>query len=367
MVDQYFYTLAARKLCGEAMEEDLEELEKFFAVDEKYRKEFHLLKTFWEHKSNIQSNTEDALQKVMQQMEAGSDQSNATPFEKPSINRDGPIRLLFSFSKAAVFIVAISVAVYFILRKSSPAPIAKVVTNEIHWQSMETPKGTKTTIVLADGTKVTMNADSKLRFPKSFSGMTREVYLTGEAFFSVTHNEKSPFIIHTSKMNIKVLGTEFNVRSYPEDSTSETTLIRGLIEVTLKDRPSDKIILRPKEKLIVSNETLEKDLSSITASSTSKDAQLVVSNLHYISPTDSAVVETSWMDDKLVFQDVSFGNLAMDMERWYGFEIEFTNNMVKDYRFTGIFEKETIDQALKALRLTEKFNYNIEGNKITIY
>lgn len=367
MDEHYFLTLVARKLSGEALEGDLEALDKYFAADELYQKKFDLLKAFWEHKSNIQSNTEDALQRVLQQIEGVNNQLNATPSDVTSGKKNGRLRSLFTFSRVAVFVLAVSVTAYFLTRQRPTAPLAKAEHNELHWQSKETPRGTKTTIVLADGTKVTMNADSKLRFPKSFSGTSREVFLTGEAFFSVTHNDKLPFIIHTSKMNIKVLGTEFNVRTYPEDSTSETTLISGLIEVTLKDRPSDKIILRPREKLIITNEASHKDVSDITTTSPSREAQLVVSNLHYISPTDSAVVETSWMDDKLVFRDVSFGKLATDMERWYGFQIEFTSEQVKDYRFTGIFEKETIDQALKALRLTEKFNYKIEGSKITIY
>ncbi len=367
MEDQYFLTLVARKLSGEALEEDLKKLEQFLNSDELYKKKFDLLKAFWEHKSNIQSNTEDALKKVLQQIEDGNNSTQAEHEEIVAVKKKSFIRTIFKYSTAAVFILAVSAAAYFLFKKSGPVQVAQMETKEIQWQSKETPRGAKTTITLEDGTKVTMNSDSKLRYPRSFSGTTREVFLTGEAFFSVTHNEKLPFIIHTSKMNIKVLGTEFNVRSYPEDSTTETTLIRGLIEVTLKDRPSDKIILRPKEKLIVSNETSEKEISSTTSSSLSTEAQLVVSNLHYMSPTDSAVVETSWMDDKLVFQDVSFANLAKDMERWYGIRITFANNLLKEFRFTGIFEKETIDQALKALRMTEKFNYKIEENHITIY
>ncbi len=367
MEDQYFLTLAARKLSGEAHEEDLSKLEQYFNSDELYKKKFDLLKAFWEHKSNFQSNTEDALKRVLQQIEDGSNSTLAEQEVIVSVEKKSFIRAIFKYSAAAVFILAVSVAAYFLVKKNDPAQVAGKATNEIKWQSKETPRGTKTAITLEDGTVVTMNSESNLRFPESFSGTTREVFLTGEAYFKVTHNEKLPFIIHTSKMNIKVLGTEFNVKSYPEDSTSETTLIRGLIEVTLKDRPSDKIILRPKEKLIISNETSENDVSKITTVSPSREAQLVVSNLHYISPTDSAVVETSWMDNKLVFRDVSFLKLATDMERWYGFQIEFTSDQVKDYHFTGIFEKETIDQALKALRLTEKFNYKIEGNHITIY
>jgi ferric-dicitrate binding protein FerR (iron transport regulator) len=93
----------------------------------------------------------------------------------------------------------------------------------------------------------------------------------------------------------------------------------------------------------------------------------LISSLHYISPKDSAIVETSWLDNKLVFQDESFAQLATDLERRYGVAIRFSNTSIRDLKFTGVFEKETIDEVLKALQLTEKFNYKTEGNNITIF
>ena len=95
--------------------------------------------------------------------------------------------------------------------------------------------------------------------------------------------------------------------------------------------------------------------------------RVLVSNLHYISKTDSNVVETSWVDDKLVFRDESFENLAADMSRKYGIDIRFSNDDIKKYRFTGIFKEETIEEVLNALQLTEKFNYKIMDSTIYIF
>ncbi len=364
MDNDSFLILAARILSEEASDDHLKEMESFLANDF-YKKKFHLLKEYWENKSSITTDTDKALQKILLQIKEEKNEGEKYPVDSRS-TKTKVIQFFFNFSKVAVLISICITAAYFILKKSNQHSIASLGPKVFLWQVKETPKGEKSTVVLADGTKVIMNSDSHLKFPANFSGETREVYLTGEAFFDVTHNARMPFIIHTNRMNIKVLGTEFNVKSYPEDSTSETTLIRGLIEVTLNDRPSDKIILRPKEKLVVSNEPSSKHISSIATSSPTPEARLLISSLHYVSAKDSAIVETSWLDNKLVFQDESFGKLATDLERRYGINIRFSNSSVREFRFTGVFEKETIDEVLKALKLTEKFNYKIEGNNITI-
>lgn len=359
-----FLLLTARKLSGEASDSDLKELEIFFEEDDFYKKRFDLLKAHWENKNNIPTNIDSALQKIMVQIQNDKNEK-INSIAKPEV-KSGTIKSLLKFSKVAAILIVCVAGAYFIYQKTTRVSFAKVASKET-FKIQETPKGSKSTITLSDGTRVIMNADTRLRYPQSFNGATREVYLTGEAFFDVRHNAKKPFIIHTDKINIKVLGTEFNVKSYPGDSTSETTLIRGLIEVTLKDRPDDRIILKPKEKLIVSNRSVEKSSPEIKKTSPTYSAGLLISNLHYISKSDSAVAETSWIDNKLVFQDESFGNLAADMSRKYDVNIQFSNDEIKDYRFTGVFEKETLEEALNALQLTEKFNYKIDGTSITIY
>lgn len=368
MDEQTFLLLATRKLTGEAHDEDLQALQKYLDTDEALRKKYELLKEYWEQKNVIQTNTGSAFQKVLQQIRQAEDESGQKAPVGYTVKKKGTVAFLFRISAAAVLLVACFISAYYIFSsKNKSRPVANQNSNKILWQVKETPKAAKSAFTLPDGTRVVMNADSRLEFPAVFKGTTREVFLKGEAYFDVRHDEAVPFIIHTSKMNIKVLGTEFNVRSYPEDSVSETTLIRGLIEVTLNGRPSDKIILRPKEKLTVSNESAQNTITSAKASQIPADTRLVISKLHYVSPADSAIVETSWLDNKLVFQNKSFSELSVDLERRYGVTIEFSNAQVKTFRFTGIFEKENIDQVLNALSLTEKFNYKKEKNRIIIY
>jgi transmembrane sensor len=365
MDNEFFLLLAARNLSGEASDHDVKELEKLFVEDDSYRKKYELLKLYWGNKNSVPVDVDKALQKIILQIQNeknGEISSIAIPGK-----RSGVIRLLRRFSKVAAILLVCVAGAYFIYRQVRPESMAKLVSAEIPLEIRQTAKGGKSTITLSDGTKVFMNADSRLKFPRSFSGSTREVYLSGEAFFNVAHNANSPFIIHADKINIKVLGTAFNVKSYPDDSTSETTLINGMIEVTLEERPDDRIILKPKEKLIVSNSLTEKTSFEIKKASPEQSAKLSISSLHYISKSDSEVVETSWLDNKLVFQNESFINLAAEIGRKYNVNIQFKSDYVKGYRFTGIFEKETIVEALGALQLTEKFNYKMQGTTITIY
>ena len=368
MDNHKFLLLVARKLSGEATEEDQKELSIFFEEDKAYKEKYDLLKAHWGNKNDVRTDIDAALERIILRIEKDKDQPGKEALVIPMNKEKAGIRRHLSvFSKVAAILLICLGSIYFIYEKTKPDVSAgHAIAKSLDWQTKQTTKGAKSTIFLQDGTKVILNADSKLRFPKTFSGATREIYLTGEAFFDVTHNASMPFIIHTDKMNIKVLGTEFNVRSYPEDSAYETTLIRGSIEVTLKDRPSDRIILKPKEKLIVANLEFE-SAPEPKASLPSVHSQLSITGLHYVSKTDSAVVEISWVDNKLVFQDESFANLATDMERKYAVNIHFSNEKLKDYRFTGIFKEETIRDALNALQLTEKFNYKITDNEVYIF
>lgn len=365
MDNQLFLLLTARKLSGEASVGDINELEKFLE-DDLFREKYELLKAHWENKNSVNTDVDAAFQKVKLKLQNGRDEKEEPKPVADSSRKSKTIKFfLWPARVAAILLVCLTVA-YFINEKTQPGPVPKIASGQF-LQTRQTPKAQKSTILLSDGTKVIMNADTRLRFPKEFSGNTREVYLTGEAFFDVAHKDHQPFIIHTDKINIKVLGTEFNVKSYPGDSSTETTLIHGLIEVTLNDRPDDRIILKPKEKLIVSGSTEKKTSSQIEKLPQGHSAELLISNLHYIPDSDSAVVETSWIDNKLVFQDESFAKLAEELGRKYDVDIRFSNNAIKNYRFTGVFEKETITEALEALKLTENFKYKMDGITITIY
>jgi ferric-dicitrate binding protein FerR (iron transport regulator) len=230
-----------------------------------------------------------------------------------------------------------------------------------------TSNGSRTHLTLPDGTIVWLNAGSRITYEKNFDANLRAVTLTGEAFFDVAPNASKPFVIHTAHIDIRVLGTSFNVKSYPSDKTTEATLIRGSIEVSIRNRTSDRIVLKPNEKLIVNNEDSALLAKESAVHRRKIDESLVVISKPTYEHNSGAIIETSWIDNKLIFQDEAFSDLARKMERWYGITIRFDGTGKEDLRFTGTFEKETIQQALDALKLTGNFNYSIDGTQITIH
>jgi ferric-dicitrate binding protein FerR (iron transport regulator) len=237
---------------------------------------------------------------------------------------------------------------------------------------ISTKNGSKTNLILPDGTKVWLNAGSNLSYDSAYGKTVREVVLSGEAFFDVVKNKEKPFIIHASKINIKVLGTRFDVKSYPSDKTIEASLIRGSIEVTFSGRPDKKVILKPNEKLVVNNnEALQSSMDKPTVQSKNikdeVDRDVAVKTLTYEHRTGE-IIETSWVANKLIFQDESFEEIARQLERWYGVVIKFNNLQMKETHLTGSFQNETIRQALDALRFTASFDYSIDNNNdITIF
>jgi transmembrane sensor len=365
MGNDKFIELAGKKLSNEISSDENTELQLCLANDASLREQYEALSDYWKHSDTVYADNALAFQKIKSKIKARE-------VTEPSIiittAKKGIVHYLWRAAAAVVLIAGCSY-VFYSKMATSGREIAKIVPKA--WQNKNTFIREKSTIVLSDGTRITLNSQSSLKYPTNFTGKTREVYLSGEAFFDVHKDHEHPFIIHTEKMNIKVLGTAFNVKSYPNEPSSETTLIRGAIEVTLDDRPSDRIILKPSEKLIVkkgSFTTVHKKQDKLSpATDSSAGPQYVLTSFTRLHQDDSAVLETSWTQNKLIFRDENFADLAMRMERWYGVEIRFKNDGMKKYRFTGTYEKETITQALDALRITEDFHYKVKNSAIYIY
>ncbi len=367
-VNERFFALAARKFSGEATEVELDELRKLLSENPDWQWRFDNLKSYWESKNDVVSDLDAAYKKVKLRTNAGIPIGPASETLIESIAIDTNKRknkLLLRLAVAAS--IAAFLVVGYMVYKQGRSFSAEPVLAKHELLLKHNPKGNTSVVYLSDSTKVILNADSKLEFPERFNGAVREVYLTGEAYFDVKHDDEKPFIIHAGRMNIKVLGTEFNVRSYPDDSTSEASLIRGMIEVTLTDRPADKIILKPSEKIVVSNDSDLREMNGLTDSSSVKEARLLISKLHYVSPSDSSVLETVWIDNRIIFKDETFYRLAKDLERRYDVNIRFQNEKVRDLRFTGAFEKESLAEILDALKLTERFYYTIKKDSILIH
>lgn len=373
------WELIAHKLSGDATEEELIQLQ--FLLQQYPEEVFSLeiLENVWGNNREPDNYhySEYQYKALLQRMQkSGIDTSGFTKEEEDHListqssitpsNKNRNIRFIAKrILLAACFVVAIIISVFYynnLKSKSIAFALSKCI--------IATKYGSKTSVTLPDGTKVWINAGSKLTYDNDFGNTLREVNLIGEAFFDVTHNAEKPFIIHTSKMDIRVLGTEFNVRCYPDEKKIETSLLRGSIEVTLKNKPDEKIYLKPNEKLILINDDIV-EAPKLPVHQEQEPAkpklfeEVSIKHLTY-QPIDSLVVETCWVENRLAFMGETFEDVAKKMEKWYGVNITITDEKLKQTHLTGSFEGETIDQALKALQITTTFNYTKNQNTIII-
>ncbi len=261
-----------------------------------------------------------------------------------------------------VFIFAVTLFLVF--------PFPWKADKSIHKNQVGTKKGSKSHIVLPDGTNVWLNADSKITYPGNFQGDIREVSLVGEAFFDVVKNVNKPFIIHTGTMDVKVLGTAFNVRSYPGEMTTEASLLRGLIEVTLNGTEKKKILLKPNEKLTVLNSD-ESYLKTgpVTAKRNIPEEVdipiLAITKIHY-NQKDSSNAETSWVYNKLSFDNEKIDRVFSKIEQWYDIEIVVEDENIQSKHFTATFENKSLKDVMEALALVLNFSYHEKDGKMII-
>lgn len=267
--------------------------------------------------------------------------------------------LLVKLISAAAVVVIVT---YFITVRSGGA------------SSKENPKvfvsvyGERKNFQLPDGSVVILNAGSKMKITDSYGVSARDIYLEGEAFFDVKHNKGLPFIVHTPAMDVKAVGTAFNVKAYPGEKMTETSLVRGLVEVTLKEEKNRTILLHPNEKVQWNLQVAETDPDGATKAHLHKMGNSGQSLLQHLTKTPGDdIKEIAWIENKLVFADESFDDIAVLLERWYGVKIEFADDVIRHYRFTGIFEKEKIDTVLSFLKESKNFNYElITGDTLTV-
>lgn len=373
-----FWSLLSKKLANEASQDELQELHSILLSNPELHHQADLLTEMWAQtpKASGHSNEAAYMRHVMKYKneffteESHEDVSdgivNKTDEEDPSM-----IRRIFSkrLTTVSLALIILSIGIIYFLSAKKNA----VLPAEQEISSVVTKYGNRTKVVLPDGSQVWLNAGSNIDYNNStFNKELREVSLNGEAYFDVTKNEAKPFIIHTKKMDVRVVGTAFNVRSYNDEHTAEASLIRGSIEVTLKDRKDQKIILKPNEKISINTEDQqEKQLDlktgeSIPVKRNQPIPEIVVKELK-TNPTTSLIPEIAWTQNKLSIEDRSLEDIGPILEKWFGKTVIIKNELLKKNRYTGTFENENIDQVLSYLKLSKTFNFKVENDAVVIY
>ncbi|MCX2485759.1 FecR family protein [Pedobacter sp. MR2016-24] len=333
--------LLSKKMAAEATQEELEQLrllmEKY--PDAIYYEEF--LQELWENNSGGQVPQSDLAQIYASHRQKYKNDFTSNPAEEIYVDTHTSLRL----SGILLGIVVLALLCFGLWQKNDQLPD--------HPTHIVSGKGIRKKVVLPDGTLVWLNAGSKLSYDTGFNQQKiRQVFLTGEAFFDVAHRKSQPFIVHTEKISVKVLGTAFNIQAYPGEQKSEATLIRGSIELSVNDQSGQKITLNPSEKF---------------AFSTEKKTMVI----NHVEPVkignDEYIEETSWKDNQLVFQNETLEDLKPRLERWFNIQISIRSEQPKHYRFTGVFKNETINEALVAMQLIKPFTFKLTRYDVIIY
>lgn len=236
---------------------------------------------------------------------------------------------------AAIFILA------FLTAGGAFWTFQSISTGAESWASISAPNGQISNVTLFDGTNVWLNAGSTLRYKQSFNTNNREVVLDGEAFFAVTKNEGTPFIVHAGTSKIQVHGTQFNVKAYANDSKIATVLIEGQVEFHTGRK---SLMMAPGEQVLFSKNTgvVEKNRVNIEE-------------------------HIAWKGGKIYFNNETLFTLTQQLERWYEVKFAFANEELKSYRFTGVINKErSLEYTLKIIQEIKKVNFEFKNEQILI-
>ncbi|MCT4589526.1 MAG: DUF4974 domain-containing protein [Carboxylicivirga sp.] len=321
-------SLIAKHLSGTIDEAGKKEIEKWQSASEENAKLIDHYHKIWDKAKEIKPVNN-------QQVE------DALLLTKKQIFTSKPTKRYLVYFRQAVAVLVIAIGLMAIFKSFNRE--AQNVTSPIY-KEVVAGYGMNTNLTLPDGTNVNLFPGSKLLFPISFAEELREVRLEGEGYFKVTHNEKVPFIVKTNQINIKVLGTEFNVSAYEGDKYVETILVNGKVAIE-KEIDGESIEL----KVLKPNQRSRYDLLS---------GKLIVTEE---TDLDKFV---AWHKEQLIFDGETWLNVTKRLERWYNVNI-ILDKQLENQKITGVFKGEPIEEVLQLMQFTSPIEYKIERESRT--
>jgi transmembrane sensor len=338
--------LIIKMLTNKSTSEESLMLDEWIKISEDNKQYFLHFRNVWLASSLVikadKSKTAKALEKVHQNIINSQSEEIQT---QDTALIPGRSRSLITILKiAALWILLFGMGAVFSMLFIKPSRILNL--NSV--VSVVAPRGSKAMSVLPDGTVVWINAGSKIEYKMPEKGHFREVRIEGEAYFHVSKDPEHPFTVNAGEMVIKAYGTQFNVKAYPEEKEVETTLVEGSVSVEIKNKPSNKTMLKPNEQAIYYKPDSERSENFLVTKG--------------IDPS----LYTLWINDRLQIKGEKLEDLAVMLERKYDVTIHFDDNSLRDLRFTGIIENETIEQILELIKISSNVEYRIDGRKIQL-
>lgn len=250
--------------------------------------------------------------------------------------------------------------------------ITQVTSNHIsdslaeNQYNIEAPMGAQITMSLADGTKVWLNAGSKLTYSNAFNLEDRTVHLEGEGYFKVAKNKHLPFLVEADGVEVKAVGTAFNIKAYPDETVVEATLVEGIIDVTEGKRT---IRLEPNQKAsFVRNSArlVRKNTPSGEPDSKWADDSDIETVDIILSKNINTDLYTAWRCKRWIFEGEKLADFTKKLERRYDVQVFIMDQRLNDYKISGSIDQQSLSQLLQAVRLTVPINYQILNNEVIL-
>ncbi|MCX6222687.1 MAG: DUF4974 domain-containing protein [Bacteroidia bacterium] len=320
------YDLIAKSFTGELTEEESVHLNSWKAAEKSNLAGYNDLMEIWKHSNRLVLPSQIDLPKSLE-----------TTRQKAGIRNRKIKWMRLARQIAAVLVLAVMFASLYNLQ-FKPGGHGK--SEAVVFQEVRAAYGTQSHIELPDGTMVCLNSGSTLKFPTTFNNCkTRLVYLSGEGNFKVAKNSKQPFLVDINKLQIKVLGTTFNVDAYPGNASITVALVEGkvLLQQINNDKISDMMEMKPNQVAFF------------------KQSE---NKLQWKNENDLTKY-TAWIDGKIVFSDDPVHTVIQKLENWYNVDIVLSDKKLENYRFTGTFIDEPLEQVLSILNLTSQMQYEV--------
>lgn len=337
--------LIVRFLQQEINEDELRYLEAWLEEDLEHKSYFFGLKRISDSSHHSFFSREEVKEESWQRMHARIQgvAKEDLPSGKPRMRG-----LWISWMKYAAIVVSavgLGWSIHEYQEKGNPVyPMEeKVVYNEVHVQE----GGRANTLVLADGTKVVLNAASTFKYPSNFNAKNRQVYLTGEAYFEVTRNEEKPFVVKLKSQDVTVLGTTFNVQAYEDESYSVVTLLSGKVMLDAFNELGEstgRLFLKPNQQVVSDNKTGATSLLDVDAS-----------------------LANAWINGEYKFKDESLSAIVNRLEKYYNVRIHLDDLYLKEIRYTGTFSlDQDILDVFRIIDYEKRFLIKRAGKEIFI-
>ncbi len=349
MQNNEIYILVASELSGSLSADERQRLKEWEAADPRNAETHAHLVRIWNATPNVEElaayDKEKAYERFLERVAEAKETEIATDSDAHESDEVRPttlrrvMRLMRYAAVLAMIACGCSYLFYHLGQHEMETAFAQIV--------VEAPEGSTSKVTLPDGTAVWLNAGSRIAYSQGFGVKDRQLSLTGEGYFEVFKNKSMPFNVQSGSINVKVLGTKFDFRDYPDDRTAMVSLDEGHVALTISQKPQEgEHDLLPNQRAVLDK----------------RSGNLAVEDY-------SANTARLWTDGTIMLNGRRLSEIAADLERAYAAHIEIANSTVAATRFSGVFHRrdQSLEQILNVLAGTGRIRYTIKGNVVRIY